>query len=168
MTQIVERNFLEIKSIEALIESKVPQINHSIELVEPVDFQINKFFYKNVGNKHRWTDRLIWSENEWIRYVSSPNIETYILKIENDLAGYFELINHLNLKEIEIAYFGLLEEYHNKKLGGYLLSEAIKKSFLKKNIERVWVHTCTLDHKNALKNYMARGMKIYKKETIKV
>ena len=168
MTQIVERNFLEIKSIEALIESKVPQINHSIELVEPVDFQLNKFFYKNVGNKHRWTDRLIWSENEWIRYVSSGNIETYILKIENDLAGYFELINHLNLKEIEIAYFGLLEEYHNKKLGGYLLSEAIKKSFLKKNIERVWVHTCTLDHKNALKNYMARGMKIYKKETIKV
>ena len=168
MTQIVERNFLEIKSIEALIESKVPQINHSIELVEPVDFQLNKFFYKNVGNKHRWTDRLIWSENEWIRYVSSANIETYILKIENDLAGYFELIKHLNLKEIEIAYFGLLEEYHNKKLGGYLLSEAIKKSFLKKNIERVWVHTCTLDHKNALKNYMARGMKIYKKETIKV
>jgi len=168
VTQIVERNFLEIKSIEALIESKVPQINHSIELVEPVDFQLNKFFYKNVGNKHRWTDRLIWSENEWIRYVSSANIETYILKIENDLAGYFELINHLNLKEIEIAYFGLLEEYHNKKLGGYFLSEAIKKSFLKKNIERVWVHTCTLDHKNALKNYIARGMKIYKKETIKV
>ena len=168
MTQIVERNFLEIKSIEALIESKVPQINHSIELVEPVDFQLNKFFYKNVGNKHRWTDRLIWSENEWIRYVSSANIETYILKIENDLAGYFELINHLNLKEIEIAYFGLLEEYHNKKLGGYFLSEAIKKSFLKKNIERVWVHTCTLDHKNALKNYIARGMKIYKKETINV
>ena len=168
MTQIVERNFLEIKSIEALIESKVPQINHSIELVKPVDFQLNKFFYKSVGNKHRWTDRLIWSENEWIRYVSSANIETYILKIENDLAGYFELINHLNLKEIEIAYFGLLEEYHNKKLGGYLLSEAIKKSFLKKNIERVWVHTCTLDHKNALKNYMARGMKIYKKETIKI
>ena len=168
MTQIVERNFLEIKSIEALIESKVPQINHSIELVEPVDFQLNKFFYKNVGNKHRWTDRLIWSENEWIRYVSSANIETYILKIENDLAGYFELINHLNLKEIEIAYLGLLEEYHNKKLGGYFLSEAIKKSFLKKNIERVWVHTCTLDHKNALKNYIARGMRIYKKETIEI
>jgi hypothetical protein len=62
----------------------------------------------------------------------------------------------------------LLEEYHNKKLGGYFLSEAIKQSFLKKNIIRVWVHTCTLDHKNALKNYIARGMKIYKKETIEI
>ena len=90
------------------------------------------------------------------------------MKIENDLAGYFELINHTNLQEIEIAYFGLLEEYHNKKLGGYFLSEAIKKSFIKKNINRVWVHTCTLYHENALKNYIARGMKIYKKETIEI
>ena len=28
------------------------------------------------------------------------------------------------------------------------------------------MHTCSLDHKNALNNYIARGMKIYKKETI--
>ena len=90
------------------------------------------------------------------------------MKINGDLAGYFELIIHKDSKEIEIAYFGLLEEYQNKKLGGYLLSDAIKKSFSKKNIKRVWVHTCTFDHKNALKNYIARGMKVYKKETVKI
>ena len=67
--------------------------------------------------------------------------------------------------EIEIAYLGLLEEYQNKKLGSYLLSSAIKNSFLEKP-QRVWVHTCSLDHKNALKNYIDRGMKIFKKETI--
>ena len=90
------------------------------------------------------------------------------MKVKNDLAGYYELISHFDLQEIEIAYFGLLEDYHNKKLGGHLLSSAIKKSFEKKNIQRVWVHTCTFDHENALKNYLARGMKIYKKETIKI
>ena len=42
------------------------------------------------------------------------------------LVGFFELIFHTEKKEIEIAYFGLLEEYQNKKLGSYLLSEAIK------------------------------------------
>ena len=89
-------------------------------------------------------------------------------KKKDDLAGYFELIFHSDLQEIEIAYFGLLEEYHNKKLGGYLLSTAIKKSFEKKDIKRVWVHTCTLDHENALKNYLARGMKIFKTETIAI
>ena len=167
MTKTIDRNFLEIKSIDALIESKFINLNQSINLVNPVDFQINKFFYKNIGKKYRWTDRLIWSETEWIKYISNSKVATYILKVEEDLAGYFELIIHTNPQEIEIAYLGLLEEYHDKKLGGYLLSEAIKKSFIKKNIKRVWVHTCTLDHKNAIKNYLARGMTIYKKETIK-
>jgi hypothetical protein len=168
VTITIDRNFLEIKSIDDLKESKKPNYNHAIKKVDPVDFQLNKFFYKNIGKKHRWIDRLIWSENDWVKYVSSPNVETYTLKIENDLAGYFELINHDTMQEIEIAYFGLLEEYHNKKIGGYFLSEAIKQSFLKKKINRVWVHTCTLDHENALKNYIARGMKIYKKENIEI
>jgi hypothetical protein len=66
---------------------------------------------------------------------------------------------------VELAYFGLLQEYHNKRLGSYLLFEAIKKSFVKK-INRVWVHTCTLDHKNALNNYISRGMKVFKTEKI--
>ena len=168
MKKTIDRNYLEIKSINALIESKSPRIESSINLVKSDDFQINKFFYKNIGKKHRWTDRLVWTDSDWIKYSSDQKVETFILKVKNDLAGYFELIFHSDLKEIEIAYFGLLEEYHNKKLGGYLLSTAIKKSFEKKDIKRVWVHTCTLDHKNALKNYLARGMKIYNKETINI
>ena len=87
------------------------------------------------------------------------------LKKKNDLAGFFELISHEEKKEIEIAYFGLLEEFQNKNLGSFLLSEAIKKSFLN-NINRVWLHTCSLDHENALNNYVARGMKIFKTETV--
>ena len=168
MTETINRNYLEIKSIDTLRESNAPKLISSIDLVDPIDFQINKFFYKNIGKKHRWTDRLIWSDDDWIKYVTNLKVETYIFKVKEDLAGYFELIIHDDLKEIEIAYFGLLEEYHNKKLGGYLLSEAIKKCFLKEIINRVWVHTCTLDHENALKNYLARGMKIYKKETVKI
>jgi GNAT superfamily N-acetyltransferase len=89
------------------------------------------------------------------------------LKYKDDLVGFFELIFHIEKKEVEIAYFGLLEEFQNKKLGSYLLSQAIQKSFIK-GIYRVWVHTCSLDHENALNNYIARGMKIFKTETIKI
>ena len=165
MTEEVERNYLEIYSIRDLNEVLKPNKDCSLNLLEPINFQLNKFFYKNIGKKHKWTDRLVWTEAQWIDYVSSKKVRTYILKYQNDLAGFFELIFHSDEKEVEIAYFGLLEEFQNKKLGSYLLSQAIKKSFNNK-VKRVWVHTCSLDHKNALKNYIARGMKIFKSETI--
>ena len=167
MTKEVKRSYLEINSLNELKESLEPPDDYSLNLLEPIDFQLNKFFYKNIGQNHKWVDRLIWSENQWIDYVSNKDVKTYILKYRNDLAGFFELIFHIEKNETEIAYFGLLKEYQNKKLGSYLLSEAIKKCFIK-NVNRVWVHTCSLDHKNALKNYLDRGMKIFKTEKIYV
>jgi ribosomal protein S18 acetylase RimI-like enzyme len=165
VTQEVKRNYLEINSLKDLKEVQKPSSDYSLKLLDPVNFQLNKFFYKNVGKKHKWIDRLVWEESKWIEYVSNKNVKTYIFKKRNDLVGFFELLEHTEKKEIEIAYFGLLEEYHNKKLGSYLLSRAIKKSFESK-IDRVWLHTCSLDHKNALNNYMARGMKIFKTEIV--
>ena len=152
-------------SLEDLKESTETWLDYSLNLLDPTDFQLNKFFYKNVGKDHKWIDRLVWSDNQWIDYVSNKNLRTFIFKKKDDLVGFFELIFNPEKKEIEIAYFGLLEEYRNKKLGSYLLSQAIKKSF-ENNIKRVWLHTCSLDHKNALNNYIARGMKIFKTETV--
>ena len=165
MNKKVERNYLEISSLEDFKDSFYYSEKYSVELVNPVDFQLNKFFYKNVGKNHYWVDRLVWTEQQWIGYVSDKKVKTYVLKVKGDFAGYFELILHSNKKEVEIAYLGLLEEYQNQKLGSYLLSSAIKNSFLNKP-KRVWVHTCSLDHQNALKNYIARGMKIFKTETV--
>ena len=167
MTQEVKRNYLEINSLGDLNQGSKPSDDYSLNLLDPANFQLNKFFYKNIGNKHKWVDRLTWTEEKWIDYVSSKNVKTYILKYKKDLVGFFELIYHQDKKEVEIAYLGILEEYHNKKLGSYLLSEAIKISF-KNKIGRVWVHTCTLDHKNALNNYMMRGMKVFKTEIINI
>ncbi len=167
MIKKIERTYLEINSLKDLKESKVLLKSLSISLVNPSDFQLNKFFYKNVGKKHHWIDRLTWEDKQWIEYTSSENLKTYILKKNNDLAGFFELLFHHEKNEVEIAYLGLLEDYHNQQLGSYLLSTAIKNSFLK-NPKRVWVHTCTLDHKNALNNYLSRGMKIFKKESVTI
>jgi len=161
----IKRNYLEIKSLNELAEVSKSLDVYSVNFLDPPNFQLNKLFYKNIGKDHHWVDRLVWSEKEWIDYVSNEKVSTYILRKEKDVCGYFELIFHKDKNEFEIAYFGLLKEYHNKKLGSFLLSFAIKKCF-EKNINRVWVHTCSLDHDNALKNYLSRGMKIYKRETV--
>ena len=167
MNKKVDRNYLEIHSVKDLVETSSPSNDFKIELINPPDFQLNKFFYKNIGKKHKWIDRLIWNEEQWVKYVSNKNVKTFVLKNKKDLVGFFELIIHSEKKEVEIAYFGILEEYQNKKLGSYLLSNAIKKSF-KENVIRVWLHTCSLDHKNALNNYLARGMKIFKSEIVRI
>ena len=80
MTEKIFRNYLEIKSHKDLKEVKKPSDNYSVELVDPKDFQLNKFFYKNIGKKYKWIDRLVWTESKWIEYVSNKNIKTYILK----------------------------------------------------------------------------------------
>ena len=165
MTEKIFRNYLELKSLKDFKEVKKSSEDYCVELINPKDFQLNKFFYKNIGKNCHWVDRLIWTDLDWIKYISDEKLSTYILKNNDEIAGYFELLFNKDTKQAEIAYFGILEEYFGKKLGGYLLSEAIKFSF-NLGCARVWLHTCSLDHKNALNNYLARGMKIFKSETL--
>ena len=166
MIEEIFRKYLEIKSIDDLNEAKKPSSIYSLNLIQTKDFQLNKFLYKNIGKKYHWFDRLTWTDQNWISYVSNTNLITNFLKDNDDLVGYYELILNKEKQESEIVYFGILEEYFGKKLGGFLLTEAIKKSF-SLNVKRVWVHTCSLDHKNALKNYLARGMTVFKSEILK-
>ena len=124
MSKQIERNYLEISSLKELKECKAISDIYSVKNVEPADFQLNRFFYKQVGKKHNWVDRLVWSEKQWIEYTSDKKVKTFVLKKDNDLVGYFELIIHEDENEVEIAYLGLLEEYQNQNLGSFLLSSA--------------------------------------------
>ena len=65
----VDRNYLEINSIKDLKVSKKPNENCKINLIDPPDFQLNKFFYKQVGKDYRWIDRLVWEDIKWLNYV---------------------------------------------------------------------------------------------------
>ena len=163
MIEKIERYYLEINSIKDLKIKTVPSESISIKEEDKNNFALNKFFYKQIGKKHEWIDRLIWQDKNWIDYVSNENLKTLILRKENDIVGYFELL--FDNYDCEIAYLGILEEYIGKGYGGFLLSEAIRLGFT--NSRRIWVHTCSLDHPNALENYKSRGMKIFKTEILK-
>ena len=163
MIEKIERFYLEINTINDLKTKPISSDRFSLKEANKDNFDLNKFFYKQIGKRHQWVDRLIWQDNDWLKYISNENLRTYILKKENDLVGYFELI--FNNNDCEIAYFGILEEFIGKGYGGFLLSEALKIGF--KRAKRIWVHTCSLDHPNAIENYKSRGMKIFKTEILK-
>ena len=98
MTEEVKRSYLEINSLNDLQESKQPSADYIVDLIEPADFQLNKFFYKNIGQKHKWIDRLIWTDEQWIKYVSNENVKTFVLKNKKELVGFFELVIHYEKK----------------------------------------------------------------------
>ena len=82
------------------------------------------------------------------------------------LAGYYELRRDAD-DAVEIAYFGLLPEFIGRGLGGALLTSAIEEAWARRGgtvPTRVWVHTCNRDHPQAIANYQARGMIVYKVE----
>ncbi len=127
------------------------------------DPAINREFYRTVGADWTWTDRLGWPTERWQAYIEQPGLETWIARLDDQDVGYFELDDQA-AEGVEIAYFGLLPEFIGRGLGGVLLTDAVRRAW---QVEppRVWVHTCTLDHPQALANYLARGFQIYKTET---
>ena len=68
-------------------------------------------------------------------------------------------------KEFELINMGILSDYRSKGYGSLLLTHVLKNSS-DDNAKKVWVHTCSLDHKFALANYISRGFKVFKKEQI--
>ncbi len=137
------------------------------ELKEP-DWRFNREMYLKVGEQWRWIDKRLWSDDEWREYASDTGLRTFAGYADDKLAGYYELHRDEN-NAIEIAYFGLLPGFIGRGLGSALLTSAIENAWnWPPRPSRVWVHTCNRDHPQALANYQARGLEIYKVEEEKI
>lgn len=135
-----------------------------VKKVEIPTAVINHFFFVNVGRPWKWYSRLTWTISDWKVLVEKETTSTWIGYTKGTPFGYIELDQQA--QSVEIAFFGLLPQFIGMGLGGFLLSEAIRLAW-ELEPKRVWVHTCTLDHKYALNNYLARGFSIYKKAKVK-
>jgi ribosomal protein S18 acetylase RimI-like enzyme len=159
----IQRFYLRINSLKDLIKSNYISSELKITLEKNKEINFYKFLYKEIGKDFFWKDRLKWTDNNWFNYLNS--IDFYVLKNKENIVGFYELLFNKDINSSEISYLGIFKEYYNKGIGGYLLTDAIIRAF-QKQVNQVIIHTCTLDHPNALKNYIARGMKIYKIEEI--
>ena len=136
-----------------------------VALVEPADPALNRRFYREVGSPWNWTDRLVWSEDDWRRYVHRDVLTTWVGRAADQSVGYFELEAQRE-GQVEIAYFGLRPDFIGCGFGGPLLSAAIEHAWRLPETRRVWVYTCSDDHPHALPNYRKRGLSVFKTETI--
>ena len=126
------------------------------------DWRFNRDLYLRVGEQWDWVDKRSWTDDQWKEYAAAPELRKFAGYCDDVLAGYYEL--RLDGEGgIEIAYFGLLPEWIGRGFGGALLTSAIERAWgMEPNPSRVWVHTCSCDHPQALANYQARGLVVYK------
>lgn len=171
--------------LEMLNASELKPSRLSVEDVEGLTIvqaklplpELNRFLYASVGGDWYWRDRLGWDYERWMQVLNRPGYETWVAYLHGTPAGYYELDptsdgENFNLgdnpsRSVEIAYFGLMPQFVGKGIGGVLLTHAIARGW-EMGGGRVWVHTCSLDHAAALKNYQARGLRLFKEEAVLV
>ncbi len=134
-----------------------------VQAVDPPDWRFNREMYCTVGEAFGWQDKRTWTDEQWRERVETTELRTFRALWGAETIGYFELRDD-GLSGIEIEYFGLLPGHYGRGLGGALLTRALEEAW-RLCPDRVWVHTCTLDHRAALANYEARGLRIYRTET---
>jgi GNAT superfamily N-acetyltransferase len=154
---------LELRSVSDLRPKPAPDRDAAVARVPVPTPELNRFFYTAVGGRWYWIERLGWTYDDWLRYLDRPELDTWIVNASGTPAGYFELERQPGA-DVEIVYFGLLPTHTGRGLGGWALSEAARRAW-GMGANRVWVHTCDLDHPGALANYLARGFLPFKVET---
>ena len=155
--------YLEMRSPEQLRPKRCADPEFRIEERKERDWRFNRDCYFAVGETWAWRDKRGWTDEQWKDYGLAPELRSFAAYDGNSFAGYYEL--HYEDGAVEIAYFGLLPEFISRGFGGALLTSAIGEAWRSwPAVSRVWVHTCTLDHPQALANYQARGMVIYEIE----
>lgn len=157
--------YLQMTDRKQLRSKKFKRTDFTLQQVQIPLPELNRFFYASVGVDWYWTERLYWTYQQWQDWLERPGVNTWVGYLSGTPIGYFELAGQPDTGSVELAYFGILPKFTNQGLGGPLLSCALEQAW-RLNPERVWLHTCSLDHPSALHNYRARGFKLYQQQTV--
>ena len=157
----VTRTYLELQSPDQLRRDGAGRALR-VERVGWCPPAFYRFLYGEVGRSYHWVDRSGWTDEQIRAHLDSRAIRLFVVLEDGAPAGYYELQDHSD-GSTEIAYFGILPDYHGRGLGKALLVHAAANAWEGKP-RRVWLHTCTLDHAAALPNYRARGFEPFKEE----
>ncbi|WP_373068114.1 GNAT family N-acetyltransferase [Gemmatimonas sp.] len=164
----VTRTFLELSSPQQLVPGQQPSVPAALERIDPCPVETWRGLYRRIGAPWHWNDRDAWDQNAIAAHLARPEIRIYRMTAElgedsTDAVGFLELEQHTD-GSVEIAYIGLDQHVLRRRLGAWLVSEAVRAAFAWGAV-RVWLHTCTLDAPAALPNYLARGFLVTRAET---
>lgn len=132
----------------------------------PAPFRLNRWkepapakyraLFRRVGEPWLWFSRLVMADGALTAIIHDPAVEIYAVEDRRGIEiGLLEL-DFRKAGETEIGFLGLVPELTGKGHGGWLMAQALSIGW-RKDTERMWVHSCTLDHPGALAFYRRHG-----------
>lgn len=112
--------------------------------------------FRRVGAPWLWFSRLVLDDAALRAIIGDPAVSVFAAVDRAGVeVGMLEL-DHRRVGACEISYFALVPELAGRGHGRWLMAEALALAW-RPGVERVWLHTCTLDHPSALGFYRAQG-----------
>lgn len=112
--------------------------------------------YREIGEEWLWFSRLTLDDLRLAEILSDPGCRIFAARDKSADIGLVEL-DCSDPENVEIAFFGLVPAAVGRGLGRWLMGEALRIAWSLPRTQRVWLHTCTLDHPSALSFYMKCG-----------
>jgi GNAT superfamily N-acetyltransferase len=155
------QTFLEMRAKSALRSSRQEPSWH-LERFDKPDLERYRSVFHRVGDEWLWAGRMLMGEADLVRFLTDPLVEVYLLVSERGDEGLSELDFRVH-RECELTLFGVAPALIGTGAGRWLMNHAIEIAW-SHPIERFWLHTCTLDHPDALAFYQRSGFTPFKRE----
>ncbi len=148
-----------VTSLEMLVRPSarpLPQSPLRLERWRSPSTEKYRQLFRRIGEPWMWFSRLIMPEAQLVAIIQDPLDEIYaVLDARGIEVGILEL-DFRTERQCEIGFFGLVPELAGQGHGRWLMAQAMALGW-RAGIERLWVHTCTLDHPGALGFYRKQG-----------
>ena len=140
----------------------VPPSPLSLKRVEVPQPEHYRDLFRRIGGPWLWFSRLLMDDAHLASIIQHPRVELdAVIDASGAEVGMLEL-DFREPHECELSFIGLLPELSGKGHGRWLLAEAVRRAW-REGVDRVHVHTCSLDHPAALAAYRRAGFTPYKR-----
>ena len=143
---------------------EAPAVSSTLTLnrIEQPDTTAYRALFRRIGAPWLWFSRLIMDDAALAAIIRRPDVALYVVRDEKAAdVGMLEL-DFRERGECELAFVGLIPELSGHGHGKWLLTEAVRRAW-RDGVNRVHVHTCSLDHPAALSAYRRAGFVPFKR-----
>jgi GNAT superfamily N-acetyltransferase len=139
-----------------------PEGAWTLRRVPSPDLDWFRDLYRRIGEEWLWFSRLQMADADLAAIIRSPMVDVHALVHEGRDKGLLEL-DFRDAGQCELAFFGVTADLIGCGAGRWLMNRALELAW-SRQVSRVWVHTCTLDHPSALAFYQRSGFRAFRQQ----